>query len=222
MPRLSAMPENWNNAVCVVPHPDDMEYGPASAVAKWTAEGKRVSYVVISSGEAGIEGTPPHEAGPLREAEERAAAARVGVHEVRFLGFPDSGLRDTAELRAAVGEAIAAHAPELVVTLNHRAKWAYGGGNTADHQQAGTAVVEAARREPSVRWIAVADSPRISHAVDVTETIDAGLGALREHRAYLEALGGEDWSVNHVLGNARQAGRMFGTELACAFELIER
>lgn len=74
---------------------------------------------------------------------------------------------------------------------------------------------------PRLRWIAIADSPKIDHAVDVTDTIETGLAALREHRAYLDALGGEQWSVEHVLGNASRAGELFGTTYAAAFELRE-
>ncbi|MET0825482.1 MAG: PIG-L family deacetylase, partial [Acidimicrobiales bacterium] len=71
-PELLQFPEDWSRALAVVAHPDDLEYGTASAVAKWTDQGKWVGYVLATSGEAGIDGLAPAEAGPLRESEEIA------------------------------------------------------------------------------------------------------------------------------------------------------
>ncbi len=69
--RLEPIPENWDTALAVVAPPDDLEYGAASAVARWTAQGKRITYLLLTRGEAGIDSIAPEEAGPLREAEQR-------------------------------------------------------------------------------------------------------------------------------------------------------
>ncbi len=66
---LEPLPEDWSRALAVVAHPDDLEYGAASAVARWTSEGREVVYVLATSGEAGIDGLDPSESGPLREEE---------------------------------------------------------------------------------------------------------------------------------------------------------
>ncbi|MBO0744681.1 MAG: PIG-L family deacetylase, partial [Candidatus Dormibacteraeota bacterium] len=66
---LQPFPEDWQRAACVVAHPDDLEYGAASAVAHWTDQGKDVAYVMVTSGEAGIEGLEPAQVRPLREEE---------------------------------------------------------------------------------------------------------------------------------------------------------
>ena len=68
---MKTLDEDWQRAVAIVAHPDDLEYGAASAVARWTSKGKEVSYVLATSGEAGIAGLSPREAGPLREEEQR-------------------------------------------------------------------------------------------------------------------------------------------------------
>ena len=68
---MLAMPEDWNSVLAVVAHPDDLEYGVASAVARWTAQGKHAAYLIATRGEAGIAGLHPDEAGPLRMAEQR-------------------------------------------------------------------------------------------------------------------------------------------------------
>ena len=64
---MQPMAEDWDRAVAVVAHPDDLEYGVAAAVARWTGAGRQVAYVLATSGEAGIEGMAPDVVGPLRE-----------------------------------------------------------------------------------------------------------------------------------------------------------
>ena len=68
--KLKSLDESWQKALAVVAHPDDLEYGAASAVARWTSQGKQVNYLLVTRGEAGIDSMMPEEVGPLREAEE--------------------------------------------------------------------------------------------------------------------------------------------------------
>jgi len=86
---MKPMPEDWERAVAVVAHPDDLEYGAAAAVARWTRQGKKVSYLLATRGEAGIAGRAPAVVGPLRMEEERRSAGVVGVTEVEFLDHAD-------------------------------------------------------------------------------------------------------------------------------------
>ncbi len=78
-------PTDWQRGLTIVVHPDDLEYGAAGAVAAWTSEGREIAYVLVTRGEAGIDGMAPDRAGPLGEAEQRAGAAEVGVHTVELL-----------------------------------------------------------------------------------------------------------------------------------------
>src|SRR4051795_9321320 len=93
------MPDDWQRALVVAAHPDDIEYGMAAAVAVWTAAGKEVHYLLATRGEAGMAGVPPAEAGPVREDEERRSAAVVGVTEVEFLDHRDGTLVAGPDLR---------------------------------------------------------------------------------------------------------------------------
>ena len=77
---LPTVPEDWDTALAVVAHPDDIEYGAASAVARWTDQGKSVSYLLASRGEAGIDGIEPAVAAPLREVDDVTAAV-IGIEE---------------------------------------------------------------------------------------------------------------------------------------------
>ena len=74
-----AAPEDWERALCVVAHPDDLEFGAAAAVARWTGQGKHVVYCMVTSGEAGIDGMAPDECRRVREAEQVESARIVGV-----------------------------------------------------------------------------------------------------------------------------------------------
>ena len=71
---LERMPEDWQRALAIVAHPDDLEYGAASAVARWTSAGKQVAYLLVTRGEAGIDAWSPERTAPVRDAEERESA----------------------------------------------------------------------------------------------------------------------------------------------------
>lgn len=205
MTTVPPLPEDWQRALVVVAHPDDIEYGVAAAVARWTGQGKDVRYLLATSGEAGIAGLPPAQSGPLREAEERASAAVVGVQEVEFLGYPDGRLEANLALRRDLAAAIRRHRPELVVLGHFGPTWAPGFVNSADHRAVGRAGLDAvsdagnewifpeiADLAPwNARWAAVAVPSGVTHAVDVTATVDAAEASLAEHRRYLEVLNPE-------------------------------
>src|SRR4051812_44067235 len=141
---MEAVPEDWKRAIAVVAHPDDLEYGCASAVARWTRQGKDVAYVLVTSGEAGIDGLAPEATKPLREDEERRSAAAVGVSTVDFIGLPDGLLEPNLELRRAIAGAIRRHRPDVVFTMNFELTWGESAGvNHADHRAVGIATLDA-------------------------------------------------------------------------------
>ncbi|MFE4502108.1 PIG-L deacetylase family protein [Rhodococcus sp. NPDC056743] len=200
---MEPLPEDWQRAVVIVAHPDDVEYGAAAAVARWTDQGKDVRYVLATSGEAGIAGLPPKESGPIREEEERRSAAVVGVTEVEFLGLPDGRLTAGLELRAVLAAAIRRHQPELVVTMNFSNTWGPGYLNSADHRALGISVLDATSDAANewifpelsdgpapwtgVRWVAVS-SMTPTHGVDVSTAVTRAVDSLAEHSRYLAAL----------------------------------
>jgi len=99
---FTPLTEDWERALCVVAHPDDMEFGGAAAVARWTSQGKRVVYCMVTSGEAGIDGMHPDECREVREAEQVESARIVGVDQVDFLGLTDGVLEYGVALRRAI------------------------------------------------------------------------------------------------------------------------
>src|SRR3954463_45410 len=96
---LLPFPDDWDRAVAIVAHPDDLEYGAAGAIAGWTAAGKQVAYVLATRGEAGIDGMDPAKTAAVREAEQYAGAAVVGVTSVEFLDHPDGFIEHGLPLR---------------------------------------------------------------------------------------------------------------------------
>jgi len=225
---LQPMPEDWERAVAVVAHPDDLEYGAAAAVARWTRQGKQVAYVLATRGEAGIEGMAPDVAGPLRADEERRSAAVVGVTDVDFLDHPDGLVEYGLPLRRDLAAALRRHRPEVVLTMNFDLTWGEEGPvNHADHPVVGLATVDACRDADNswlfpdagpawhgIKAIYVAASGNPSHFVDTTDTIDAGIASLREHKAYLDGLGG-DFEPGEFLRNmAGFVGLAAGCEYA--------
>ncbi|MEU2296746.1 PIG-L deacetylase family protein [Streptomyces antibioticus] len=241
-PQLRPMPEDWRRALAVVAHPDDLEYGCSAAVAVWTDAGREVAYVLATRGEAGIDTVPPSACGALREREQRASAAVVGVSTVEFLDHADGVVTYGPDLRRDIAAAIRRHRPELVITLNHRDTWGGVAWNTPDHVAVGRATLDAAGDagnrwifpeltdqglEPwnGVRWVAVAGSSTPTHAVDATAGLDRAIASLLEHRTYIEALtdeAPETYARNFLTGVARSAGERYGGRPAVAFELFPR
>ncbi|MFJ9077326.1 PIG-L deacetylase family protein [Streptomyces sp. NPDC102278] len=244
---LQPMPADWQRALAVVAHPDDLEYGCAAAIAEWTDGGREVVYVLATRGEAGIDTLAPEVCAPLREAEQRASAAVVGVSAVEFLDHRDGTVEYGLELRRDIAAAIRRHRPELIVTLNHRDTWggADGGGfwNTPDHKAVGRAVLDAAGDAGNrwifpeliseqglapwngVRWVAVAGSTTPTHAVDATAGLERSIASLLEHKAYIEVLTDQDpqeYVRTFLTGNAQQASARFGGRPAITFELFPR
>ncbi|GAB3221341.1 PIG-L family deacetylase [Glycomyces halotolerans] len=240
MGELLEMPTDWNRALAIVAHPDDMEYGAAGAVAAWTGEGRHVSYLMVTRGEAGIDTLPPEESAPLRESEQTASAAIVGVDTVEFLDHRDGVVEAGLPLRRDLAAAIRRHRPELVVTLNRREYWMPGTWNSADHRAVGAAVLDAAADAgnrwifpellerglepwPGVRWVALAGSPESTHAVDTTATMETAIASLAAHRTYISALSDaepEAYAREFLTGMGAMGGERFGTAYAATFELV--
>lgn len=230
---MEAILEGFDRVLCVVAHPDDLEYGAASVIARWTAQGKQVAYALATSGEAGIDGMAPAECGPIREEEERRSAAVVGVADVRFLGHPDGLVEEGLALRRDIAAAIRWWRPDIVVSMNHELTWFGGNVNHADHRAVGVAVLDACR-DAANRWlftdlgepwsgvqaVYVMASGEPTHYVDVTDTIDRGIASLQEHRAYIDGLGTDFDPDAFLRGSAEAQGGDAGVPLAVTFRRL--
>ena len=202
---LPPLPEDVATVLAVAAHPDDLEYGAASVAARWTDRGVDVRYLLLTRGQAGIDSIAPEEAGPLREGEQRRAAAEVGVSDVAFADLPDGVLEAGPALRREVARAVRRVRPDAVLAP---ASQDWGGvPDQADHRALAAVLLDGVRDagnrwvhrdlaadglEPhgAVRWIGLVGDAEPTHAVDVSASIDRGMAALRAHETYWEVLGG--------------------------------
>ncbi|HET6514103.1 MAG TPA: PIG-L deacetylase family protein [Thermodesulfovibrionales bacterium] len=223
------------DALVVVAHPDDAEFGVSGTVAKWIREGKEVVYVVCTSGEKGTSdrSMDPGRLAQIREKEQEAAARVLGVREVVFLRFPDQGLEDTAEFRKMIARQIRMYRPKTVVTSDPYRRYLWH----RDHRIVGQVTLDAvfpfARDhlaypdlleeglEPhKVREMLFVGSEDINYRTDITETFDKKIAALRCHESQMKELTVPDleaWMREWACSMAEGAD----CELAEAFHRIE-
>lgn len=217
LPELHLLDEStFDRVLCVAAHPDDLEYGTAAAVDKWVKDGKTVTYLLVTRGEAGIDTMPPEKAGPVREQEERDGAEEVGVSVVEFLDeFRDGVVEHGLALRRAIAREIRIRRPDLVVTSTFAPYFPGGFVNQADHRAVGLATLDA-RADAGNRWIfpglvdeglepwsarqlLILADPEPTHAIDVSGHFEEAVASLSAHDRYLEALGPDYPSPRELL-----------------------
>jgi len=223
----------FRRVLCVVAHPDDVEYGVSSAVAAWTAQGVDVAYLLLTRGEAGMDSSPPERTAQLRTEEQIAGSRAVGVAEVEFLDHRDGVLEYSLGLRRDISRVIRRRQPDAVVAGSWEIETAVG-LNQADHRVAGLAAVDALRdaanrwvfpelldeglQPHSARWLLVGGDPRPTHGVDVTgEPLERGIASLEAHAQYLAGIPGHPPPRPMITGITRLQGRAMGVPHAVLF-----
>ena len=231
---LEILPDqDFRRVLCVVAHPDDVEYGTSAAVAEWTARGVEVGYLLLTSGEAGMQ-RPPAEVGPLRAKEQRAACDVVGVTELQILSHPDGMLVYSLDLRRDIARAIRQFRPDAVVTGSWEVEPGWG-LNQADHRAAGMAALDAVRdadntwvfpelaedeRLPKwgVTWLLVSGDSRPTHGVVVSpESVAKAVASLEAHAAYLADLPWHPAPADFIPGILTEQGGRLGAEAGVLF-----
>jgi LmbE family N-acetylglucosaminyl deacetylase len=185
----------------ITAHPDDVDFGVAGSVATWTDAGLQVTYCLVTDGEAGgsDRSVSRAEMAELRRAEQTAAAKVVGVEDLVFLGYPDGRVEPTLDVRRDVSRVIRQVRPHRVVTQSPDRNYERIYASHPDHLAAGEAALCAVypdARNPfahpellddeglepwSVQetWLMAAGAP--NRFVDVTDTFDRKIDALRSH-----------------------------------------
>lgn len=188
--------------LCVAAHPDDIDFGYAGTVAGWVDAGIEVSYLLVTRGDAGgFDNTPRDQMPILREAEQRAAAAAVGVKDVVFLdGYADGILVPSIDLRRDITREIRRVQPDRIVTNSPLRRWErIAGPSHPDHLAVGEAVTCAVYPDARnafafpalladegldpwvVREIWYGGGPDPDYFVDVTDAYPRKLAALEAH-----------------------------------------
>jgi LmbE family N-acetylglucosaminyl deacetylase len=223
----------------VVAHPDDADFGSGGTIARWTKAGIDVGLVVATSGGAGgFDDTPREQMTALRESEQRAAMAVLGVTDVTFLGYPDGALYVTDALRRDIARQIRRFRPDRLVTTSPVRNWASVAGAHGDHVRVGEAAYDAVypdARNPfahetllrdeglepwTVREVWFTGTPDADHAVDVTDVFDAKLAALREHRSQIPNPDGMENGLREWGARNAQVGGLPDGRLAELFSIV--
>lgn len=216
-------------------HPDDPEFSVGGSAALWASEGAEVYYCVVTDGSAGSN-TPGEDLAALvttRQAEQRAAAAVLGLKDVFFLGYADGTLQPTIELRRELTRLIRKLKPDRVVCGDPTAIF-YGDDyiNHPDHRAAAEAAVYAvfpsAESRPifsellaegyephKVRELYISGAIEPTLYVDISSTLDRKIEALRCHKSQLDPGDGKwirDW--------AAEIGKAGELEYAEAFRVM--
>jgi LmbE family N-acetylglucosaminyl deacetylase len=229
--------DDFGRVLCVVAHPDDVEYGTSSAVAAWTARGIEVRYLLLTRGEAGMDSLSPEQTAKVRTREQIAGSEAVGVTSVDFFDYPDGVLEYSLDLRRDIARAIREQRPDAVLVGSWDVEFVVG-LNQADHRVAGLAALDALRDagnrwvfpellaeglEPvSVRWLLVSGDPRPTHGVDVTgEPLERGIASLEAHAEYLAGIPGHPPPRPMITGITALQGRALGVAHAVLFRAFD-
>jgi LmbE family N-acetylglucosaminyl deacetylase len=228
-----------DRVLVVTAHPDDVDFGAAGSVTAWTDAGTEVAYCIVTYGEAGgFDETPRAEMATLREAEQRAAAKVAGVSDVTFLGYPDGRLYVTHELRRDITREIRRVRPQRVVIQSPQRNWQRIFASHPDHLAAGEATMCAVypdARNPFAHPELLADEgldawtvsevwlmggPQPNRYVDVTDTFDRKVAALRAHASQTGHMTDLDGMLRGWLTANALAGGLAEGRLAEAFQVV--
>ena len=187
-------------ALVVTAHPDDADFGAGGTLAAWTDKGIEVTVLLCTRGEqGGFDDTPREHMPAIRETEQRAASAAVGVSDVRFLdGYRDGWLEPSWELQHDIVRVIRDVRPQRLLIQSPERWYDRLQASHPDHMAAGEAAIRAAypAAENAFAWpelleqglapwhvgeVWVMAHPRMTHVVDVTETFDRKVESLRAH-----------------------------------------
>jgi LmbE family N-acetylglucosaminyl deacetylase len=218
------------SAMAIVAHPDDIEFSCAGTLARWVKEGSRISYVLCTSGDVGIDepGMTREKAIEIRESEQRVAANIVGAEEVIFVRERDGLLQATLDLRKKLVREIRRFRPEVVVCGDPTIVWAGNDYiNHPDHRAAASAALDAtfpAAGQPHLfeelaeeglrahkpRRVYVTSWDGADVFVNIEDTIDIKIEALRAHKSQMK-----DWDPEQSIREwAAERGK--GKEMAYA------
>ncbi len=224
--------EEIKRILVVMAHPDDCDFGAGGSIAKWREAGIQVYYCIITNGDQGGEESdvPVEEMAKVRQREQRAAGAALGVSEITFLNYRDGSLIPTIELRRDIVKAIRIAKPDRMVVQSPERNWERIYSSHPDHLAAGESAIQAiypdARNpyafpelkseglEPwRVREVFVTGSPTPNHFIDITETIDKKIAALKAHvsqTAHNPELDSmvRQWGEKNAEANGLAAGRV--------------
>jgi LmbE family N-acetylglucosaminyl deacetylase len=233
--------EEISRILVITAHPDDVDFGAAGTVARWTEAGIDVSYCIVTNGDAGgsDRSVPRDEMVTIRQAEQTAAAKQVGVSDLHFLGYPDGRVEPTLGLRKDLARVIRLLRPDRVLCQSPERNYARLGVGHPDHRAVGSASLDAIypdsrnpfafpellseeKLEPwTVREVWISGGPAPTHYVDITDTFGRKLAALRSHVSQVRDIDGLEDMLRSRLARAAGEGGLPEGRLAEAFQVLQ-
>ncbi|MGI9596259.1 MAG: PIG-L deacetylase family protein [Acidimicrobiales bacterium] len=216
----------------VVAHPDDIDFGTAGTVASLTDGGTHVAYCLVTSGDAGDDDLSVSQAelAALREGEQTAAGAEVGVDVLHWLRHPDGRVLNSLELRRDISRIIRIERPDVVITQSPERNWDRIYGSHPDHLATAEATIAAVypdsrnpRSHPELLdeghephtvdkiWV-MGLQPNLT--VDITDVFDRKISALEAHSSQTAWMGDRlpkmltEWAIERGERGGLDAGRM--------------
>jgi len=215
------MTKNYTPTIvlAIVAHPDDIEFSCAGTLARWAREGSQIYYLLCTSGDSGIDdpNISKMDATKIREAEQIQAANIIGAKDVIFLREPDGLLEPTIHLRRKLIKEIRRIRPEVIVCGDPTIVWAGNEYiNHPDHRAAAAAALDAtfpAAGQPNLfrefedegiyahkpRKVYVTSWKDADVFVNIEETIDLKIEALKEHKSQMK-----DWDPEEAIKKRAQ------------------
>jgi LmbE family N-acetylglucosaminyl deacetylase len=226
--------------LAIMAHPDDVDFGAAGTVTQWTAAGIAVTYGIVTDGDAGgFDPAIPREQIPaIRQAEQRAAAEAIGVHDVHFLGYRDGDVTASQDLRRDISRLIRQVRPQRMLIQSPDRNWDRLPASHPDHLAAGEAATRAIypdARNPFAHptlltdesledWVVpefwMMGTPTPNHFVDVTDTFADKMRAIRCHESQLPNPDGIEERVRGWLAAVALEAGMPDGRLAEAFQVV--
>lgn len=229
-----------SRVLVVAAHPDDIDFASAGAVASFTEQGIDVTYLIVTSGDAGgfDPAVPRAEIPGIRQAEQTAAAKQLGVSDVRFLGYSDGRVEPTLELRRDIARVIRQVRPDRALVPTPERNYERMAPSHPDHRAVGSAALDAVypdARNPfahpelaaegleawTVREVWMTGGPKPNHFPDVTELFDRKIAALRAHVSQVVNIPDLEGMLRGWMGATARAGGLAEGRLAEAFQVID-
>lgn len=230
---VSETTDELKRVMVIVAHPDDPEFGCGGAIAKLAAQGKEITFLLLTSGDKGSkeQSIRPEQLAQRREAEQRAAAAALGVNQVLFLRHPDGLLENNMDLRRQLVGLIRQHKPHIVFAIDPWRLYQLH----PDHRAAGQAALDAvwSAREWNIFSEQLADgegpwrtqevylfwTDHADHYEDITDFVDQRVAALACHVSQV----GEDTAKlgERIRERTAETGKVPGFAHAEAFKKLK-
>ncbi len=226
--------------LCFGAHPDDIDFGAAGTIAGWADAGADVTYCIMTDGDAGgFDDAHRPDIVAMRQSEQKAAAALVGVEDIRWLGYADGYLEASHDVIRDVVRVIREVRPDIVVAMHPERSWDRLQKSHPDHLACGEAVTRAvypAVENPfaypeladagleafKVQWMWLYGAPleRENHFVDISSHTDAKLAAIRIHSSQHPELDAMDSGVRSILRENAVRGGLGDGLSAEAFHVV--